>query len=270
MSLNNKQTAIGRIFRDFSDNTNGDISALILRNWLKDLLDWVFPDSNTIPNGASMKVTDPNNPYGGITWEVLQPVGAIIAFAGNTAPDGWLLCNGSTYDPSIHIELSNILGTTYGTFPIPNGGVLPRLPDLRGRSVVGIGKMQQGIDPRESKQQPTYGLNDMAGYNSFKLDTNELPSHKHDRGTYLASANSRGIDSEHEHELIFPVPRSVAETVRSGNGAIVNGDEFNDRDRTKKDGRHEHAITGESGNTGSGFDIENRSPVIALNYIIKT
>lgn len=53
-------------------------------------------------------------------------VGAVLPFAGNTLPDGWLLCDGSAVDRTLYAALFNVIGTTYGsgdgstTFNVPN------------------------------------------------------------------------------------------------------------------------------------------------------
>ena len=41
------------------------------------------------------------------------PVGAIIAFAGKTAPDGFLKCDGSAVSRSVYANLFAVIGTTY-------------------------------------------------------------------------------------------------------------------------------------------------------------
>ena len=53
------------------------------------------------------------------------PPGMITAYAGATAPTGWLLCAGSAYSTSTYSRLYGIIGTTYGvggagTFKTPN------------------------------------------------------------------------------------------------------------------------------------------------------
>ena len=58
-----------------------------------------------------------------------MPPGIIAPFMGDTAPDGWLLCDGSEYDPADLPEL-------YAVNPTFHVGEF-RVPDLRGRSPVG-------------------------------------------------------------------------------------------------------------------------------------
>lgn len=53
-------------------------------------------------------------------------VGAVVAFAGSTTPQGWLLCDGSAVSRTDYAALYAVIGTTYGagdgstTFNLPN------------------------------------------------------------------------------------------------------------------------------------------------------
>ena len=54
------------------------------------------------------------------------PIGVVQAYAGNTVPDGWLLCDGSSVSRTDYAELYSVIGDTYGagdgstTFDLPN------------------------------------------------------------------------------------------------------------------------------------------------------
>lgn len=53
-----------------------------------------------------------------------MPSGVIIAYAGATAPSGYLLCDGTSYSSTVYPNLFAVIGTTYGgtgqTFNVPN------------------------------------------------------------------------------------------------------------------------------------------------------
>ena len=57
--------------------------------------------------------------------------GMVMAFAGTTAPSGWLKCDGSAISRTTYAALFNVIGTTYGagdgstTFNLPTQSVLP-------------------------------------------------------------------------------------------------------------------------------------------------
>ncbi len=62
-------------------------------------------------------------------------IGEIRMFAGDFAPDGWCLCDGSELSIGENPALFALLGITYG-----GDGVMKfRVPDLRGRVPVGQG-----------------------------------------------------------------------------------------------------------------------------------
>lgn len=62
-------------------------------------------------------------------------IGQIMLFAGNFAPRGWALCDGTLLDIQANSALFSILGTTYGG----NGTTTFALPDLRGRAALHVG-----------------------------------------------------------------------------------------------------------------------------------
>ena len=62
------------------------------------------------------------------------PKGVINTYAGSTAPNGWLICDGSAISRSTYSDLFNVIGTTYG---IGDGDTTFNLPDLKGKIPVG-------------------------------------------------------------------------------------------------------------------------------------
>jgi microcystin-dependent protein len=66
----------------------------------------------------------------------LVPTGAIMPFAMNTAPSGWLAANGSAVSRTTYAALFAAIGTTYGT---GDGSSTFTLPDLRASFVRGAG-----------------------------------------------------------------------------------------------------------------------------------
>lgn len=64
----------------------------------------------------------------------LPPVGSVIAFAGNSSPAGWLLCDGSAVSRETYADLFTVIGTTYGS---GNGSTTFNLPDLADKFIQG-------------------------------------------------------------------------------------------------------------------------------------
>ena len=69
------------------------------------------------------------------------PAGAVMPFAMNSAPVGWLAADGSNVSRSTYAALFSAIGTTYG---VGDGSTTFALPDLRGIFVRGSGS--QTID----------------------------------------------------------------------------------------------------------------------------
>ena len=80
------------------------------------------------PSITSLRVVE-----GVITDEL---AGVIQMFAGSTAPNGWLICNGAAVSRSDYATLFRVIGPTYGA---GDGSTTFNLPDLRGRFPIGVG-----------------------------------------------------------------------------------------------------------------------------------
>lgn len=168
------------------------------------------------------------------------PVGKIMAFAGSTAPSGYLLCNGAAVSRSTYADLFGKIGTTYGA---GNGTTTFNLPDLRGRFPLGMDNMG-GISANRVTATEADNLGQGAGLETHTLTTSEMPSHRHGLGFYhVASTANANLGSSNT----WAGTASVASTLNLG--AIVNG---------------EH-IT----NTGGGGAHNNVPPYLTLNYVIK-
>lgn len=79
------------------------------------------------------------DPDGTFTWDgvpVLNPIGTVIAFAGNSAPAGYLICNGAAVSRTTYAKLFAVIGTTYGA---GNGSSTFNLPNLTNRFIMGSG-----------------------------------------------------------------------------------------------------------------------------------
>jgi microcystin-dependent protein len=69
------------------------------------------------------------------------PAGAILPFAMNSAPAGWLAADGTTVSRTDYAALFTAIGTTYG---VGDGSTTFDLPDLRGYFVRGSGTNGDG------------------------------------------------------------------------------------------------------------------------------
>jgi microcystin-dependent protein len=62
------------------------------------------------------------------------PAGTIMGWGGSTAPEQWVICDGTAVSRSDYSALYAAIGTTYG---VGDGTTTFNLPDLRGRTPVG-------------------------------------------------------------------------------------------------------------------------------------
>jgi microcystin-dependent protein len=67
--------------------------------------------------------------------QALQPIGAMIDFAGAQAPTGWLLCDGTLYSATAYPRLFAVIGNLYGGDGVSTFAV----PDARARMTIGVG-----------------------------------------------------------------------------------------------------------------------------------
>lgn len=71
-----------------------------------------------------------------VAQQSLVPAGAVMLFAMNSAPAGWLAANGDPVSRTDYAALFSAIGTTHG---VGNGSTTFNLPDLRGIFVRGSG-----------------------------------------------------------------------------------------------------------------------------------
>ena len=119
-----------------------------------------LPDQKVIafnPSGLTARTSSPVNirdPWLGLNYIIATQgifpsrsgtdayLADIMMFGGNFAPRGWAFCQGQLYAISSNSALFSILGTMYGG----DGRTTFALPDLRGRSPIGVGN-GPGLSP---------------------------------------------------------------------------------------------------------------------------
>jgi microcystin-dependent protein len=76
-------------------------------------------------------------------WAAAVPVGSITMYAANTAPAGWLECNGTAVSRTTYAGLFAAIGTVFGS---GDGSTTFNLPEMRGEFARGWDN-GRGIDP---------------------------------------------------------------------------------------------------------------------------
>lgn len=135
-----------------------------------------------IQNGENKKIKASKVGTGQAGGGDTLPIGAILPFSSDTVPNGWLLCDGSSFSVTSYPELFDVIGTTYGYDDDRN----PKLPDLRGRVAVGK-KDATSADDTEFTE-----LGKIGGEKTHTLTVDEMPSHTHNAST---KANWTGSSS---------------------------------------------------------------------------
>lgn len=175
----------------------------------------------------------------------VTPVGTILPWAGGSAPTGYLLCNGGTFDSGDYPELATLLGDQFGT----HSGSTYYLPNLQGRTVVGA-----GTSTDDNAVEETFTLNDTGGEFEHILTISEIPSHTH----IMFYKNSDVTGTGHT-----PID-SIAQYCANSAGYGSYGD-YN----AAQSPSNATPNIGKVLETGSGSAHTNLQPWIALNYIIK-
>lgn len=122
------------------------------------------------------------------------PLGAVELWAGQGVPEGYVLCEGQQLRTADYPELAEALGTRYNNGTDCNGRRLSttsgffRLPDLRGRFIVGQNPLDEEYD--------TQGLT--GGEKVHRLTVDELPAHSHSLHTVPWGTRFTGGGSANE------------------------------------------------------------------------
>lgn len=125
----------------------------------------------TLPAGGNQSHTN-QQPYLGINYIVnlqgeFDTLGEVAMFAGNFAPRGWAFAHGQLLPIAQNTALFSRLGTNYGG----DGRTTFGLPDLRGRTAVGIGAAPG--------QETDWNLGMKLGTSDNTLTLGQMPNHNH-------------------------------------------------------------------------------------------
>lgn len=169
-------------------------------------------------------------------------------FAGNFPPRAWAYCEGQLMSIAANQALFSLLGTTYGG----DGRTTFALPDLRGRTAVGVG---QGAG------LTNYRLGARTGVTYVTLSSLQLPSHTHAVVSNLTVAGQMHCYADEgtteEAAGAYPALPPTGETIYNANtdGGMANSP---------------LAISGSisSTNTGASNSHFNMMPSLVVNYII--
>lgn len=229
-----------------------------------------------MPGAFSYGMTPANSPKGS-AFQAVQPsvipVGVIEMFAGSTAPNGWLVCDGSTVSRKTYGDLFKVIGTTYGA---GNSNTTFTLPDMRGRFAMGagtgVGLNASGTGVTSGTAMTARELGAWFGEETHLLTTAELASHIHANTVGSSAGGSNQItggmsaNENHSHTLVNYSSSTGSGTYNITNRSGENSDQLS-TDSTNLAHTHDIGIN----NVAAGSDSRHATipPCVVVNYIIK-
>lgn len=195
-----------------------------------------------------------------------------MPFAGSTAPEGYLLCDGSAVSRADYATLFGVIGTTYGA---GDGSTTFNVPDLSGRVVIGV--------------SGTHALASTGGSETVTLSESELPAHthvipQHGHGNDITatmpalshtitqpafnynSPNVKKTDADHYNQVNRYTGTTSTAATRSTDAA-VSAHEAADCAMT---GSISAAQATNTSSAGEGGSHSNMQAYLAISYVIST
>ncbi|WP_232349335.1 phage tail protein [Vibrio navarrensis] len=206
---------------------------------------WLF----TVYSYVKRKISMATEPY----------LGTLTAFGGNFTIENWAVCWGQVLAIQENTALFSLLGDMYGGDSRTSFG----LPDLRGRSPVGMGQLPGGYFYQQGVKR---------GVESLSLTLAQLPTHSHE--AVFTPAPNQGIDARLEaatngSNTVTPNPQTyLAANSSAGyyqpslgptNLVEISG-------LTVSGGGSGGTVT--VGDTGSSNAVEVINPVLPINWLI--
>ena len=190
------------------------------------------------------------------------PTGVVEMFAGESAPEGYLICDGSAVSRDTYSELFTTINTKYGA---GDGSTTFNVPDLRQKFPVG--KSASGPTDELGNTGGSFDHNhNVAGHyhSSGTLSVGSGGSHTHGRGTL-----SNSSQSNHSHSISGSTNTTGNHRHGIGTDLICDGGSVNNRWSQRRNGtptlrelnsdsqplvsttgNHSHSVSGSTSSTG--------------------
>lgn len=176
--------------------------------------------------------------------QAILPTGAIVPFGGDTAPDYFLLADGSAVSRTTYANLFAVYGIKYGA---GDGSTTFNLPNFKGRVLVGRDPAQAEFDV----------LGETGGAKTHALTGGETGVHAHGQ-----DAHNHQQGGAFETYFYDPFSPNFSPSVREGTNPAVTIENW--------DKVYMPNATPAIHNAGNGTAHNNLQPYQVVNCIIKT
>lgn len=209
-------------------------------------------------------------------------MGTIMAWPIDFAPRGWALCDGTLMQINANSALFSLLGTRYGG----DGQATFALPDLRGRTVLGVNGQapltNRALGAKDGAEKTTVAGN---ATGALTLTEANLPAHSHSATlsmSGLTAATEISVSTGNGGQLTATAGATLASTASGASGAAIYQPSTVPAVAPVTLGGVKTTVSGSGsvaiGSTGGGtpvpvsvpinIPVSTLPPVLALNYII--
>jgi microcystin-dependent protein len=189
-------------------NLTGNVTGNLTGDVTGDVTGNLTGTASAIADGSvsTSKIVDGAVTAGKLAAGAAIPAGAVMPFAMNSAPSGWLAADGTAVSRSTYAALFTAIGTTYGA---GDGSTTFALPDLRGIFVRGSGS--QTIDGtaysgtlglRQGQQLQSHKHRDsdrqfvgLSGFGTWATSTSQRPQYDFNASTARALVSTPTDDN---------------------------------------------------------------------------
>lgn len=204
------------------------------------------------------------------------PTGVIQMYGGSSAPDGWLMCDGSSVLRNDYLPLFAVISTSFGAAD----GSHFNLPNFCGRTPVGVGTGTGGGatgtgSPTGGDALTARALGSWTGAETHTMTAAELFAHTHTQNAHTHGGTVDGTGT-HIHGMTsvggYGAGSPNAGAWRADANSPAN---FWGMHTDSGDGGHTHSLsvsnqTAVNQTTGSSTAFSIFQPTLAVNFIIKT
>ncbi|GLQ53747.1 phage tail protein [Devosia nitrariae] len=176
------------------------------------------------------------------------PAGAVMAFARNTAPTGWLACRGQAVNRTTYAALFAAIGTTFGA---GDGSTTFGLPQMRGEFIRGWNETGSGIDASRAFGSTQTDENKQ---HTHTASTSSAGSHDHTGSALSAGAHthtaSTGSAGTHDHSGTASSAGAHSHKIATGgstSGSFDYGENLDNSQGTTSGGRPYQADVSNAG-----------------------